>query len=106
MATRLGLSVLGQPPSGLLRPPRQHLDQPQVVGDRRGERRREGTPRRQGRRYGMTGPEAVIRNMVMRQLGGQRLLARYDWLFGFEAPQFDFADRHVTQIGGDEAEGA
>jgi salicylate hydroxylase len=62
--------------------------------------------RRQGRRYGMSGPEAVIRNFVMRQLGGPRLLARHDWLFGFNPPVFDFADRHVTQIGGDEAEGA
>ena len=62
--------------------------------------------RRQGRRYGMTGPEAVIRNLVMRQLGGRRLLTHFDWLFGFDPPEFDFADRHVTQIGGDEAEDA
>jgi salicylate hydroxylase len=62
--------------------------------------------RRQGRIYGQTGPEAIIRNFVMRQLGGPKLLARYDWLFGFDPPVFDFADRHVTQIGGDEAEGA
>jgi salicylate hydroxylase len=62
--------------------------------------------RRQGRIYGQTGPEAVIRNIVMRGMGGQKLLARYDWLFGFDPPEFDFADRHVTQIGGDETEGA
>lgn len=62
--------------------------------------------RRQGRIYGKSGPEALIRNFVMRKLGGQNLLHRYDWLFGFEPPVFDFADRHVTQIGGDEAEGA
>jgi salicylate hydroxylase len=61
--------------------------------------------RRQGRIYGMTGPEAVIRNMVMRQMGGLKLLARQDWLFGFAPPLFDFRDRHVTQIGGDDAEG-
>ena len=61
--------------------------------------------RRQGRIYGMTGPEAVIRNMVMRQMGGQKILTRQDWLFGFAPPAFDFRDRHVTQIGGDEAEG-
>ena len=60
--------------------------------------------RRQGRIYGMTGPEAVIRNMVMRRMGGQKLLIRQDWLFGFAPPAFDFGDRHVTQIGGDEAE--
>jgi salicylate hydroxylase len=60
--------------------------------------------RKQGRIYGMTGPEALIRNMVMRRMGGQRLLARQDWLFGYAAPVLDSADRHVTQIGGDEAE--
>lgn len=60
--------------------------------------------RRQGRIYGMTGPEAWIRNMVMRRMGGQKLLARHDWLFSFKPPAFDFADRYVTQIGGDEAE--
>jgi salicylate hydroxylase len=60
--------------------------------------------RKQGRIYGLTGPEALIRNLVMRQIGGQKLLARYDWLFGWTPPAFDFAGRHVTQIGGDEAE--
>jgi salicylate hydroxylase len=61
--------------------------------------------RRQGRIYGMTGPEAVIRNMVMRAMGGQKIVIRQDWLFGFSAPVLDFRDRHVTQMGGDEAEG-
>jgi salicylate hydroxylase len=60
--------------------------------------------RKQGRIYGLTGPEALIRNLVMRQIGGQKLLARYDWLFGWTPPAFDFAGHHVTQIGGDEAE--
>jgi salicylate hydroxylase len=60
--------------------------------------------RRQGRIYGMTGPEAVIRNAAMRWMGGPKILRRQDWLFGFEPPVFDFGDRHVTQIGGDEAE--
>jgi hypothetical protein len=40
----------------------------------------------------------------MRRMGGQKLLTRQDWLFGFAPPAFDFGDRHVTQIGGDEAE--
>jgi len=62
--------------------------------------------RKQGRIYGLTGPEALIRNMVMRSRGGAKLLARYDWVFGWTPPAFDFADRYVTQIGGDEAEGA
>jgi salicylate hydroxylase len=60
--------------------------------------------RRQGRIYGLTGPEAWIRNMVMRKLGGEKLLTRHDWLFGWAPPVFEFADRYVTQIGGEEAE--
>jgi salicylate hydroxylase len=63
------------------------------------------TSRKQGRVYGLTGPEAWIRNVVMRQLGSRRLLYRYDWLFEWEPPVFDFADRYVTQIGGEDAEG-
>jgi salicylate hydroxylase len=59
--------------------------------------------RRQGRIYGLTGPEAWIRNMVMRRMGGQRLLTRLDWLYGWAPPVFEFADRYVTQIGGEEA---
>src|SRR5690242_3161909 len=62
--------------------------------------------RKQGRIYGLIGPEALIRNMVMRSRSGAKLLARYDWLFGWTPPAFDFADRYVTQIGGDETEGA
>jgi salicylate hydroxylase len=52
--------------------------------------------RKQGRIYGLTGPEALIRNMVMRSNRGSKLLARYDWLFGWAPPAFDFADRYVT----------
>jgi salicylate hydroxylase len=61
--------------------------------------------RRQGNIYGLTGPEAWVRNIVMRKLGGPKLLARYDWLFSWAPPVFDFADRRVRQIGGDD-EGA
>ena len=60
---------------------------------------------KQGRVYGLTGPEAWIRNVVMRRMGSRRLLYRYDWLFEWEPPVFDFADRYVTQIGGEDAEG-
>ena len=63
------------------------------------------TSRKQGRVYGLTGPEAWIRNVVMRQLGSRKLLYRYDWLFNWAPPVFDFADRYVTQIGGEDAEG-
>jgi salicylate hydroxylase len=58
--------------------------------------------RRQGRTYGLTCPEAWIRNMVMRRVGGERLLTRFDWLYGWAPPVFDFADRYVTQLGGEE----
>ncbi len=42
--------------------------------------------RRQGRIYGMTGPEALIRNLVMTTLGGEKVLGRYDWLYNWSAP--------------------
>jgi salicylate hydroxylase len=41
---------------------------------------------KQGRIYGMTGPEALIRNVGMRMLGGERLLARQDWLYSWRPP--------------------
>jgi salicylate hydroxylase len=47
--------------------------------------------RRQGRIYGMTGPEAVARNAVMMALGGERLLTRLDWLYNWRAPEFTAA---------------
>jgi len=42
--------------------------------------------RRQGRIYGMTGPEALVRNLAMAALGGEKLLTRYDWLYNWSAP--------------------
>jgi len=42
--------------------------------------------RRQGRIYGLTGPEALIRNLAMRAIGGEKLLARYDWLYNWQPP--------------------
>jgi salicylate hydroxylase len=42
--------------------------------------------RKQGRIYGRTGPEAFIRNMGMRMLGSERLLARQDWLYSWLPP--------------------
>ncbi len=42
--------------------------------------------RKQGNIYGLTGPEAVIRNVGMRMLGGERLLARQDWLYNWRPP--------------------
>jgi 2-polyprenyl-6-methoxyphenol hydroxylase-like FAD-dependent oxidoreductase len=43
--------------------------------------------RRQARIYGLTGPEALIRNLAMRAMGGERLRARYDWLYSWRPPQ-------------------
>jgi salicylate hydroxylase len=42
--------------------------------------------RRQGRIYGLTGPEALIRNMSMRLLGSEKLLSRQDWLYSWQPP--------------------
>lgn len=42
--------------------------------------------RRQARIYGLTGPEAFIRNLGMRMLGGEKLRARYDWLYNWQPP--------------------
>lgn len=44
--------------------------------------------RRQSRIYGMTGPEALIRNFGMRMMGGEKLLSRYDWLYSWKPPEF------------------
>ncbi len=43
--------------------------------------------RRQGRIYGMSGPEALIRNAAMMAMGGENLLRRYDWLYSWRAPE-------------------
>ncbi|HVZ51215.1 MAG TPA: FAD-dependent monooxygenase [Pseudolabrys sp.] len=42
--------------------------------------------RKQGRIYGLTGPEALARNLTMRALGGQWLRKRYDWLYSWSPP--------------------
>jgi len=48
--------------------------------------------RRQARIYGMTGPEALIRNLAMRTLGGKRLRARQDWIYTWRAPELVMHD--------------
>jgi salicylate hydroxylase len=55
--------------------------------------------RRQGRIYGLSGPEALIRNLVMRSKGGDKLLARYDWLYGWRPPAFESPHKHIAEIG-------
>ncbi len=42
--------------------------------------------RKQGKIYGKSGPEALIRNLGMRLLGGERLLSRQDWLYSWNPP--------------------
>lgn len=42
--------------------------------------------RRQARVYGLTGPEALVRNLTLRALGGENLRARYDWLYDWQPP--------------------
>ncbi len=39
--------------------------------------------RRNGRIYHMHGPPAVARDLTMRTLGGHRIAAQYDWLYGW-----------------------
>lgn len=43
--------------------------------------------RRQGRIYGLSGPQALMRNLAMRALGGEKLLSRYDWLYTWRPPE-------------------
>ena len=45
------------------------------------------TARQQGSIYGRSGPEAFARNLVMRMLGGERLLKRYDWVYNWRRDQ-------------------
>lgn len=48
--------------------------------------RAQAAARRQARIYGLTGPEGLVRNIAMRTLGGEKLRARYDWLYSWRAP--------------------
>jgi salicylate hydroxylase len=41
--------------------------------------------RRNGRIYHLAGPAALARNLALRKLPAQRLMARYDWLYGWHA---------------------
>jgi salicylate hydroxylase len=42
--------------------------------------------RKQGRIYGLSGPEALVRNLAMRAMGGEKLLARQEWLYSWRPP--------------------
>src|SRR5262249_8448122 len=43
--------------------------------------------RKQGNRASMIGPEALVRNFIMRKIGGEKLLAGHDWIYGWQPPQ-------------------
>jgi salicylate hydroxylase len=42
---------------------------------------------KQGRIYGLSGPEALVRNLVMRMKSGEKLLSRYDWIYNWQVPE-------------------
>jgi salicylate hydroxylase len=70
----------------------QYLDDPaDALRGFEGARRRrlarvQNASRRQGRVYGLTGPEALVRNLTMQAMGGEKLLRRFDWLYNWQAP--------------------
>jgi salicylate hydroxylase len=41
--------------------------------------------RRNAWRYHLAGPLGFARNTVLGRMGGEKLLARYDWLYGWKA---------------------
>jgi salicylate hydroxylase len=43
--------------------------------------------RRNGKIYHRAGVEAVLRNLAMRGMGGERLIGRYGWIYNWRAPQ-------------------
>ncbi len=49
--------------------------------------RAQDASRRQAKIYGRGGPEALIRDFGMKLLGGERLRARYDWLYTWQPPE-------------------
>ncbi len=42
---------------------------------------------KQGKLYGLSGPEALVRNLGMMALGGERLRRRYDWVYNWRPPE-------------------
>jgi len=42
--------------------------------------------RQNGERYHWAWPMAALRDAGLKALGGERLLARYDWLYSWQAP--------------------
>jgi len=77
----------------------KYLDDPaDALRGYEGARRRrlarvQNASRRQGRVYGLTGPEALIRNLTMQAMGGEKLLRRFDWLYNWQAPALEVPSR-------------
>jgi salicylate hydroxylase len=46
-------------------------------------RRVQGTARQQGRIYHLGGPLAIARDLAIRALGPERMLARQDWIYSW-----------------------
>ena len=42
---------------------------------------------KQGTIYGRSGPEALVRNLGMKFMGGDRLRAHYDWIYTWRSPE-------------------
>ena len=72
---------------------RQYLDDPADALRAYEAARRKRTARaqevshKQGRLYGRSGPEGLVRNIGMRVLGGDRLRAHYDWIYTWRPPE-------------------
>jgi len=47
-------------------------------------RRVQRTARQQGRIYHLGGPLAIARDLAIRALGTERMLARQDWIYGWQ----------------------
>ena len=42
---------------------------------------------KQGKIYGRSGPEALIRNLGMKLMGGEKLRTHYDWIYSWRPPE-------------------
>jgi salicylate hydroxylase len=54
---------------------------------RRRTARAQSVSHKQGKIYGLSGPEALVRNLGMMALGGERLRRRYDWVYNWRPPE-------------------
>jgi salicylate hydroxylase len=59
---------------------------------RKRTKRAQKASRRQAKIYGLTGPEALVRNLGMRLIGGEKLRERYDWLYTWQPPEIGTHD--------------